>query len=154
MHVARLLGGSIPAVTEAELQTLRRDRRIDRAMSAQLLFPGGATGRVRASMWSRRLLSIRAGAVGTAGEMHVTNFVMPQLFHRLTIRGADGRVVRRERMSGHPSSYAAQLSAFTDAVLDHGPVITSAADAVVTMGILDDIYRAGGLPLRQGTRQQ
>ncbi|MGI5414100.1 Gfo/Idh/MocA family protein [Streptomyces chartreusis] len=154
VNVARLLGGSTPAVTEAELQTLRRDRRIDRAMSAQLLFPGGATGRVRASMWSRRLLSIQARAVGTAGEMRVTNFVMPQLFHRLTIRGTDGRVVRRERMSGHASSYAAQLSAFAAAVLDRGPVITSAADAVVTMGILDDIYRAGGLPLRQGTRQQ
>ncbi|MEU5535798.1 Gfo/Idh/MocA family oxidoreductase [Streptomyces sp. NPDC020362] len=155
VHVARLLGGADPAVTAARMLTLRKDRRVDRAMSAELTFPGGATGRVRASMWSRRVLSIRARAVGAAGELDVTNFVMPQLHHRLTIRApreAGGRTVRRERVPRNPSSYACQLSAFAAAVLDGGPVVTSARDAVATMGVLDEIYRACGLPLR-GTPQ-
>lgn len=151
VHVARLLGGGDPAVTSARMLTLRRDRRVDRAMSAELAFPGGVTGHVRASMWSRRVLSIRARAEGTDGELAVINFVMPQLYHRLTIRaprGAGGRVVRREHVPRYPSSYTGQLAAFAAAVLDGGPVITSARDAVVTMGVLDNIYRAAGLPVR------
>ncbi|MFJ9822341.1 Gfo/Idh/MocA family protein [Streptomyces sp. NPDC101151] len=157
VHVARLLGAGDPTVTAAQMQTLRKDPRIDRTMSAELAFPGGATGRVRASMWSRRVLSIRARALGTAGELNVTNFVMPQLYHRLTVRAphTEGRrTVRRERMPRTPSSYACQLSAFTSAVLDGGPVITSARDAVATMGVLDDIYRFCGLPLRGETKEQ
>jgi predicted dehydrogenase len=155
VHVARLLGGGDPVVTSAQMSTLRKDPRIDRAMSAELAFPGGATGRVRASMWSRRVLSIRARAVGSDGEMNVTNFVMPQLYHQLTIRAPRGggeRAVRRERVPRNPSSYACQLAAFAAAVLDGGPVITSARDAVATVGVLDGIYRACGLPLRGDTK--
>ncbi|MEW2131768.1 Gfo/Idh/MocA family oxidoreductase [Streptomyces sp. NPDC005435] len=156
VHVARLLGGGAPAVTAARMLTLRKDPRVDRAMSADLAFPGGVSGRVRASMWSRRLLSIRARAIGSAGELHVTNFVMPQLYHRLTVRAPraeGGRVLRRERLRHTPSSYACQLSAFASAVLDKAPVLTSPADAVTNMGVLDEIYRACGLPVR-GEPQQ
>ncbi|MGW4493441.1 Gfo/Idh/MocA family protein [Streptomyces sp. NPDC004376] len=151
VHVARLLGGDTPAVTGARMLTLRKDPRIDRAMTADLAFPGGATGQVRTSMWSRRLLSIRARALGSAGELHVTNFVMPQLYHQLTLRtprSAGRRVIRRERLRPNPSSYACQLEAFTSAVLDNGPILTSPADAVANMGVLDEIYRSAGLPLR------
>jgi predicted dehydrogenase len=157
VHVARLLGNGDPAVTSARMLTLRKDKRIDRAMSAELAFPGGVTGRIRASMWSRRVLSIRARAVGTDGEMNVTNFLMPQLYHQLTIRtsrGAEGHVVRRERVPRNPSSYACQLEAFASAVLDGGPVITSARDAVANMSVLDSIYRACGLPLRGEMKDQ
>jgi predicted dehydrogenase len=146
VHVARLLGGD-PQVSSARMLTLRRDRRVDRAMSAELTFPGGASGLVRASMWSRRLLAIRARAVGDDGELRVTNFVMPQLYHRLTVRPRAGGV-RSERLPRHPASYTAQLAAFAAAALDGAEVLTSARDAVVTMGVLDDIYRAAGLPLR------
>ncbi|GAB7110115.1 Gfo/Idh/MocA family oxidoreductase [Streptomyces phaeofaciens JCM 4814] len=157
VHVARLLGGGTPSVSTATALPLGRDPRVDRAMSAELTFPGGATGRVRASLWSRRVLSIRARAVGTAGDMDVLNFVMPQLYHRLTVRGPRGdgrRTVRRERLPRQPSSYARQLSAFAAAVLDGGPVITSARDAVLTMGVLDEMYRRSGLPLRGDPEQR
>ncbi|MFJ5534841.1 Gfo/Idh/MocA family protein [Streptomyces sp. NPDC093261] len=157
VHVARLLGGGDPAVTSARMTTLRKDPRIDRAMTAELAFPKGVSGRVRASMWSRRVLSIRARAVGTDGELNVTNFVMPQLYHQVTIRrprSSGAHVVRRERVPRNPSSYARQLEAFAAAVLDGGPVITSARDAVRTMGVLDGIYRAGGLPLRRQEKDQ
>ncbi|WP_042390729.1 Gfo/Idh/MocA family protein [Streptacidiphilus melanogenes] len=153
VHMARLLGGD-PRVTSARMLTLRRDPRVDRAMSAELAFPGGASGRVRASMWSRRLLGIRARAVGDAGELRVTNFVMPQLYHRLTVRPRPGGgPVRRERLPRRPTSYAAQLAAFAAAALDGAEVLTSARDAVVTMGVLDDIYRAAGLPPRGAAQE-
>ncbi|MGW3312431.1 Gfo/Idh/MocA family protein [Streptomyces sp. NPDC001073] len=151
VHVARLLGDETPAVTGARMLTLRKDPRVDRAMEADLVFPGGATGHLRASMWSRHVLSIRARAIGTAGELQVTNFLMPQLYHRLTIRGprdAGRRTLRRERVDRQPSSYACQLSSFAAAVLDGASVLTSARDAVATMGVIDDIYRAAGLPPR------
>ncbi|MEU6370214.1 Gfo/Idh/MocA family oxidoreductase [Streptomyces sp. NPDC046931] len=157
VHAARLLGAGDPQVASARMITLGKDPRIDRAMSAELAFPGGVTGRVRASMWSRRVLSIRARAVGMDGELNVTNFVMPQLYHQLTIRaprGSGRHAVRRERVSRKPSSYVCQLTAFAAAVLDGGPVLTSARDAVTTMGVLDGIYRAAGLPLRGATKDQ
>lgn len=153
VHVARLLGAGDPAVTSARMLTVRRDRRVDRAMSAELTFPDGPVARIRASMWSRRALSIRARAVGSDGELRVTNFLMPQLYHRMTVRTRQdsGRnVVRRERVARQPSTYVRQLTAFAAAALDGGPVLTSARDAVVTMGIIDDLYRAAGLPLRHG----
>ncbi|MBF9068442.1 Gfo/Idh/MocA family protein [Streptacidiphilus fuscans] len=161
LHVARLLGdgGGVgdPRVVSARASTLRQDPRIDRAMEAELAFEGGATGRVRASLWSRRVLSMRARVVGTEGELSVFNFVAPQVFHRLTVRSrraaGGSSVVRRERISA-PSSYACQLAAFTAAVLDGGPVLTPPRDAVVTMGLLDDVYRAAGLPLRGAPEEQ
>ncbi len=146
VHAARLLGGE-PRVVSARALTMRRDPRVDRAMTAELSYPGGATGRVRASMWSRSLLSMRARVVGSDATMSVFNFVAPQVFHRLTVRPPKGGPRRVERVAG-PSSYACQLEAFAAAVLDGGPVLTPARDAVATMGLLDDVYRAAGLPLR------
>jgi predicted dehydrogenase len=52
VHAMRLLAPGDPAVTWARALTMRRDRRIDRAMTARFSFPGGATGEIRASMWS------------------------------------------------------------------------------------------------------
>jgi hypothetical protein len=41
-----------------------------------------------------------------------------------------------------------QLRAFAEAVLHGGPVLTSAEDAVITMGLIDDVYRAAGMRIR------
>ncbi|MER5887955.1 Gfo/Idh/MocA family oxidoreductase [Streptomyces sp. NPDC001941] len=151
VHVLRLLGPGEPEVTSARALTLRGEPRIDRAMTAQLAFDDGTTGGVRASMWSRRLLSIRARATGDDGALDVTNFLMPHVYHQLTVRrpgGRGGRVVRRERLARRPSSYDHQLSAFAAAVLDGAPVLTSPEDAVANLRVLDAIYRASGLPVR------
>src|SRR3984957_896371 len=50
----RFLGDGRPEVTAARAKLRGPD--IDRAMSADLRFPSGTTGRVTASMWSRRAL--------------------------------------------------------------------------------------------------
>lgn len=71
---------------------------------------------------------------------------MPQLFHRLTVRSADGRRVER---FGRRPSYAYQLDAFVAAVMHGKPIKTTPQDAVENMTVIDAIYRAAGLPLRQ-----
>ena len=142
----RFLGGTTPAVLTARAKLRGPD--IDRAMTAELRFPDGASGRVTASLWSGRVLDISARVVGDRGELSVLNFLAPQYFHRLTVKTAS--VSRHERVRGE-HSYTYQLRAFADAVLRDGPVLTSAEDAVVTMGLIDDTYRAAGLRLRGGS---
>jgi predicted dehydrogenase len=145
VHAMRLLAPPDPAVTAASALTMRRDRRIDRAMTARFSFPGGATGEIRASMWSSTLLRIRARAVGERGTLTVTNFAAPQLWSRFTVT-MDGRR-RRERFGGE-ATYVHQLRAFAAAVRGEPANLTPPSDSVATMSVIDDIYKAAGLPLR------
>ena len=144
VHIVRTFGGETPEVVSAQAKL--RDPRVDRAMSAELRFAGGHTGRVRCSMWSSHLLQISARVAGDRGELRVLNPVMPQLFHRLSVRSADGKRVER---FGRRASYAYQLDAFAAAVLRGEPVKTTPEDAIENMTVIDAIYRAAGLPLRE-----
>jgi predicted dehydrogenase len=145
VHALRLLSPGDPQVTAARALTMRRDRRVDRAMTAQFSLPGGATGQIRASMWSSALLGIRARAIGEHGTLTVTNFLMPQLSSRFTVT-VDGRR-RRERFGGE-STYARQLRAFAAAARGEPANLTPPSDSIATMSLIDDIYTAAGLPLR------
>jgi predicted dehydrogenase len=144
VHMVRTFGGETPEVVSAHAKL--RDPQVDRAMTAELRFAGGHTGRVRCSMWSSHLLQISAHVVGDGGELHVLNPVLPQMFHRLAVRSADGKRVER---FGRRASYAYQLDAFAAAVLRGEPVKTTPKDAVENMTVIDAIYRASGLPLRE-----
>ena len=144
VHMARTFGGATPEVVSAQAKL--RDPQVDRAMTAELQFPGEHTGRVRCSMWSSHLLQISAHVSGDRGELHVLNPVLPQLFHRLSVRSADGK--RAERFPRR-TSYAYQLDAFAAAVLRGEPVKTTPEDAIENMTVIDAIYRAAGLPLRE-----
>jgi predicted dehydrogenase len=144
VHMARTFGGATPEVVSAQAKL--RDPQIDRAMTAELRFAGGHTGRVRCSMWSSDLLRISARVIGDRGELRVFNPVMPQLFHLLWVQSRKGK--RVERFS-HRASYAYQLDAFAAAVLRGEPVKTTPDDAVENMTVIDAIYRAAGLSLRK-----
>jgi len=143
LNCLRLLGPGEPEVVSA--RALLRGQNVDRAMTAELRFPTGATGRLDTSMWSRQLLRLAAHVKGERGSMHVTNFVLPHAFHRLSVT-VDGKR-RREKVNGEPT-YTIQLREFAGAVLRGEPVRTPPSDAVVNMRLIDDIYRAAGLPLR------
>jgi predicted dehydrogenase len=145
VHALRLLGPGEPTVVSASAKTLWRDPRVDRAMTAHFRFPGGAVGRTDASMWSSRVLRVAAHVEGTRGRMKVLNYVAPQIYNLLTVT-ANGKTTR-ERVKGE-ASYVAQLRAFLAAVRDGAPFPTTPRDAVTTMRLIDDIYRAAGLPLR------
>jgi predicted dehydrogenase len=145
LHLARLLAGETPRIISATARGLRKDARIDRAMTAELAFPGGASGQIRASLWSRCLLSLGARVAGERGELKVNNFLFPHYFHRVRIRTAEAK--RAERVPGK-ASYVHQLEAFAAAARNGADVLTPARDAVITMGLIDDVYRAAGLPVR------
>lgn len=144
VHMARTFGGSTPEVTSAQAKL--RDPQIDRAMTAELQFPEGHSGQIRCSMWSARLLEISARVIGERGELRLFNPVTPHFVHRLAVRSAEGK--RVERFSRRPS-YAYQLDAFAAAVRRGEPVKTTPEDAIENMTVIDAIYQAAGLPLRQ-----
>jgi predicted dehydrogenase len=144
IHMVRTFGGSTPEVVSA--QPKLRDPEIDRAMTADVRFAEGHTGRIRCSMWSARLLDISAHVVGDRGELRALNPVLPQMFHRLSVRSADGKRVER---FPRRASYAYQLDAFAGAVLRGEPVKTTPEDAIVNMTVIDAVYRAAGMPLRE-----
>ena len=144
VHMVRTFGGSTPEVVSA--QPKLREPQIDRAMTAEVRFAEGHTGRIRCSMWSSRLLEISAHVIGDKGELRALNPVLPQMFNRLSVRSAAGKRVER---FPRRASYAYQLDAFTAAVLHGEPVKTTPEDAIENMTVIDAIYRAAGMPLRE-----
>ncbi|MCV7056704.1 NAD binding oxidoreductase [Mycolicibacterium gilvum] len=144
IHMVRTFGGSTPKVLAAQAKL--RGPQVDRAMTATLRFAQGHSGRIRCSMWSTSLLRVSATVVGERATLRLTNPVLPHLFHRLSVRSAEGR--RVERFSRR-TSYAYQLDAFAAAVIHGEPVPTTAEDAVENMSVIDEIYTAAGLSPRQ-----
>jgi predicted dehydrogenase len=144
VHCLRTLGPGEPTVISAAAKL--RSSAVDRAMTAEVRFDTGATGRVRCSMWSRRLVGVSAHVRGTAGSLNILNFVAPQAYHRLTVRSG-GKTVR-ERVPGEPT-YTCQLRAFVAAKRDGAPILTPPGDSVANMSVIDAIYRAAGMPLRR-----
>jgi predicted dehydrogenase len=143
LHCMRLLGPGEPEVVSATARL--RTPKIDRAMSAQFRFAQGARGHLECSMWSRRLLRMSAMVTGDRGEMRVFNFVAPHLYNRLSLT-VDGRR-SHERVRGE-ATYTSQLRRFAAAVLRGEPTLTPAEDAVITMGLIDQVYAAAGLSPR------
>jgi predicted dehydrogenase len=143
VHMLRTFGGSTPEVVWAQAKL--RGPQVDRAMTAELRFAAGHTGRVLCSMWSAHLLQLSARVVGDRGEVRLRGLNPMAPFSRLLVRSAEGR--RIERFPRRPS-YAYQLDAFAAAVLRGESVRTPPEDAIENMTVIDGIYRAAGLPLR------
>jgi predicted dehydrogenase len=142
VNMVRTFGGSTPEVVSAQAKL--RDPHVDRAMTAELSFADGHTGGIRCSMWSTDLIRLSATVIGDRGKMRVLTPLAP--FRRLSVRSADGK--RVESFSKR-TMHAYQLDAFAAAVLRGEPVKTTPEDAVENMTVIDAIYRAAGLPLRQ-----
>ncbi len=143
IHALRMLAGEEPEVVSATAKL--KSPKIDRAMDAELLFPGGVTGRIRCSMWSSSLLSLGARVVGDSGTMEVRNFTLPHILGKVTVRTAAGK---RTEKAPKGVTYRYQLDAFADAVLRGAPVLTPPSDSVANMVVIDAVYEAAGLPIR------
>ena len=117
---------------------------VDEWLDADLEFPNGVTGRARCHMaapawrFSYRL-------IGSRGEAVAENFVQPHLDDRVTITDASG--TRVEKL-GLRSSYTYQLEAFAAHLRNGAPLKNDVDDAVATMQLIDDCYRAAGLTPR------
>jgi predicted dehydrogenase len=143
VHMLRHLAGAEPTVTHAE--ALLSSPRVDRRMRADFTFADGRTGRMTCSLFSATLLKISARVVGDLGELYVFNPIVPQLYHRLPGRTAEGK--KSEMVPGR-ATYEHQLRAFAKSVLTGAPVLTSAQDAILNMRVIDRIYEKAGLTPR------
>jgi predicted dehydrogenase len=144
VHVVRTFAGAEPTVVSASAR--ERSPGVDRSMTAELRFADGRTGAVSCSMLSPPWVSARV--IGERATLRVINPLAPQVWHRISVKGAAGS--RRERVAGGPT-YAYQLAAFVAAVRDGSPTLTPPSDSVATMRVIDDIYRAAGLQPRSPT---
>jgi len=113
-------------------------------MTAELRFAEGHTGRLHCSLWSRTPPHYTAKITGDRGELRL-NPVIP--YQQFSVRSADGH--RVERFFKARPTYQYQLEAFAAAVLRGEPVKTSAEEGVKNMTVIDAIYRAAGLPVRE-----
>ncbi len=143
VHMARLLGLEEPTVASAAARLRTPD--VDRAMQAELRFPGGHSGRITCSMWSAQLVQTYARVTGDRGSLHVINPTSPQLWHRMRVRA--GGEARTEKFSRRPT-YEYQLDAFCAAVRRGEPILTPPADSIANMRVLDAIYLAAGMKPR------
>jgi predicted dehydrogenase len=121
---------------------------VDRAMDAHFSLPDGGSAHIGCSMFSSSLLRLHADITGDSGKLSVFNPFSPQYGHRMKVTTASG--TRKERFSRR-ATYDYQLEAFAAAVEDGAPFPTTAGDAIRTMELIDSIYTAAGLPLRQPT---
>ncbi|MBB1484801.1 Gfo/Idh/MocA family oxidoreductase [Tessaracoccus sp. MC1865] len=147
LHFVRSVVGEEPEVVSAEARP-SDDPRLDEALSAELTFPGGVTGRISSSLLEdeeRQTCII----TGTKGIIQVEGFVKPQNGNTLTLTNDAG--VTTVEVPTQPTSYAAQLAVFVDAVRNGTPVLTGPDDSVAMMRAIDALYRAAGLEPRETT---
>ncbi|MEV7072351.1 Gfo/Idh/MocA family protein [Streptomyces sp. NPDC091972] len=147
LHALRVLApwaGGAPRLVSARGGERAGAPGVDEWLDADLAFPGGATGSARCHMAYDRL-EMSCRVVGSRGEVLAPNFVLPHTDDRIVVRTADGE--RTERL-GTRSSYTYQLEAFADRVRGGAPLPLDADDAVSTMTLIDEAYRAAGFEPR------
>ena len=121
---------------------------VDRAMDAHFSLSDGGSAHIGCSMFSSSVLRLHAEITGENGKISVFNPFSPQYGHRFKVTTSLGS--RKERFS-RKASYDYQLEAFVAAVEEGAATPTTAVDAIRTMELIDSIYAAAGLPLRQPT---
>jgi len=144
IHLARTIAGEEPIVVSARAKLASEG--VDRAMEADVRFPSGAEGRINCSLWSWKVAKIAAVVKLDGGEIRALNPIVPQLFHSLKWREIGGSW-KKEKFP-KKATYAYQLEAFRDAVVDGKPFVTTTAEAVKNMQVVDAVYRAAGMSPR------
>jgi predicted dehydrogenase len=147
IHLLRTLAQAEPDVVSASAR--ERSPAVDKWLQADMSFADGTTGRITASMLSRRFLSLGAEVKGDKGVLRVLNPYAPHFFHRVSVRTRGGK--KKESRLPRDSTYLHQLRAFAGAVLRGEPIKTGTSDAIANMRVIDAAYEAAGLERRQPT---
>ena len=144
----RLLAGE-PAVTSALADTAAGSV-VDLAMAARLTLPGGGTGWFESAFTPDGEFRANVHVTCADGNAWVSNFILAHEGRLVATR--DGTVVVDDAGAGaaatEDTSYVWQLRAFARAISTGTAVDTTAEHAVATMRLIDDTYRAAGLPPR------
>jgi predicted dehydrogenase len=147
LDMLRLIGPGEPRVFCALAAEQVPD--VDRAMSAYLRYPGGATAWFDVSFTQGGKLRADVHVVAERGQLRLQNFIHPYVRYRLTVQqGGRAEVVSSSPDATAGTTYFYQLKAFAAAVQRGEPFPTTPEQAVVTMRLIDDVYRAAGLPPR------
>jgi predicted dehydrogenase len=148
-YAADLLRATLgePTVISAEAQTYPDDPRIDLQTDAVLSLPGGILARVRASFIGDDRGSMSVRITGSDARLDATGVIVPQWGAALTVTSGD-RVLVEERAAEGESSYVRQLEHLVAVFEEESPSVLDADQAVGTMRVVDDIYRAAGLQPR------
>jgi predicted dehydrogenase len=177
VHQTRLAAGSEPTVVSAEAKT--KSPGVDRWIRAHLRWPDGRTGMITVAMFSLAMPMIDLRVRGDRGLLKVLNPTQPGYFNRVTFKPVRSRAMARDplaprgatspaaaramsesieqgrtkhmRVPGN-ATYWYQMRAFVDAIRNGTPVLTGPEDAVKNMEVIDAIYRAAGLQVREPTR--
>jgi predicted dehydrogenase len=114
---------------------------VDRATAARLTFPGGATAWFESAFTQQGGFRSDLHVVCDEGAVLVENFIFA---HQGRLSGDAGLA----EDGGGDTTYTWQLRAFAEAISTGSTPETSTANAVATMRLIDDAYRAAGLPTR------
>ncbi len=142
VHWARTVMGAEPEVLSAA--AVLHETGVDVEMQAVLGFPSGVRARVSSSMSEDLPDTLDAGLIveGEHGKMSVINPVAPHMGHELVVETPEG--VTREEVAGD-TTYHHQLRHVIDVLYGEAERLTGGNDAIASMRVLDDIYRAAGM---------
>ncbi|HZA82820.1 MAG TPA: Gfo/Idh/MocA family oxidoreductase, partial [Actinomycetes bacterium] len=150
LHAHRMLarwGGGPPRLLAARGGERVGRPGVDEWFTAELEFPSGATGRAHCNMaGAERRMTSRI--LGSRGEATAVNYVEPHIDDRVVVRTAVGERVEEP---GKRSSYTYQLEAVAGALRLGAPFPIDTNDAVATMQLIDDCYRAASFTPRPRT---
>jgi len=143
LHMLREFSGLMPRVLKASAKT--GPKNIDVAMEVRLEMSDGVPARMKCSMAQDAVGGAMFSARGDRGELTIINPVAPHHGNQITLNTDGG--VKRETMAGD-TTYTCQLCAFVAQIRGADKFPTDGAEGVINMRIIDDVYRAAGLPPR------
>jgi len=143
LHMIRYFSGLMPRVLSAKAET--GPKNIDIAMDVDLELAGGVTAKMVCAMKKDSVINATFMARGDRGELRVINPIAPQRGHQLTVKTSAGE--KNETVPGD-STFTYQLRAFVKAVRGEAKFPTDGREGVINMRVIDDVYRAAGLPPR------
>lgn len=149
VHAIRMLAaaqGGTPTLLHAAAEERAGLTEVDEWATATFRLPSGAQATALANMDGPWNFSITA--TGTAGSIHLPDFLHTNDDDRLIITTDDGEQVEHH---GALSTYTYQLHAFTTAIRQGRPFLTDTTDSLATMELVDDCYRTAGLQPRESS---
>jgi predicted dehydrogenase len=152
VHAIRMLAaaqGGAPTLLHAAAVERAGVTQIDERATATFRLPNGAEATALANMAGPWNFSITA--TGTGGQIHLPDFLHTNDDDRLIVTTGEGQTVEH---LGALSTYTYQLDAFTKAIRQGRPYLTTTSDSVSTMELVDDCYRRAGLRPRQSSWAQ
>ncbi len=142
LSAAREFGKWVGGAPEiASLDATLKAPEMDAAMTVELTYPRGVTGRC---VWDMNAddRTMTWTVVGSDGTATSPAFAVPHTDNRLLVTDAAGST---ERAHGEHTSYAYQLAAVADSIRTGAPFAFTLDDSVGNAELIDECYRRAGL---------